>query len=388
MVYALGVAQVISWGTLFYAIGVLGPQMARSLQVTDLTVFGAFTAGLLVSGLAAPRVGRLIDRRGGRRVLAAGSCLAALAFGVLGSASNAAMIVAGWALAGCAMAASLYDAAFASISQVKGIDYRRSVAILTVMGALASTAFWPLSHVLSEAWGWRATWYAYAALQLLVCLPLHLVFLEPHAAAAAGGAREAASGPEPPAATVRWLAGAFALASFALAVCVVHLIELLQAAGVTREQAVSLAMLMGPMQVVGRLGELRLARHVTAVAMGYLPFILVGCALLALLLMDGAGVLSLLFVGALGLGNGVLTIARGTVPQEIFGAPRLGELLGRLSRASLFSRALAPASLSAMAAVSMPHPARLATLMAIAAGGAACYWRAVGRRRLRQGPAR
>src|SRR5438874_4623659 len=177
LVTALGIAQIVSWGTLFYAIGVLGPAMRRDLGVSELFLFGVFSAALLVSGTLAPLMGRLIDRRGGRFVLSLGSVLGATACALLAAAPNAAVMAAGWLVAGAAMAACLYDPAFATLSQHAGARYRRAVTALTLFGGFASTVFWPLSLLLLEAWGWRATWAIYAGLHLALCLTIHLAFI-------------------------------------------------------------------------------------------------------------------------------------------------------------------------------------------------------------------
>src|SRR5688500_10356252 len=146
-VLALGVAQVVSWGSLFYSIGVLGPAMSRDVGVSEVYLFGAFTAGLLVSGAAAPFSGSLVDRRGGRFVLAIGSVLGAVAMGVLALATHPATLLFGWLVAGAAMSACLYDTAFATLSQhMSAAAYRRSVTVLTILGGFASTVFWPLSR--------------------------------------------------------------------------------------------------------------------------------------------------------------------------------------------------------------------------------------------------
>jgi MFS family permease len=170
---ALGVAQIVSWGTLFYTIAVLGAAMRTDTGVSELWLFGSFTAGLFLSGIASPLVGREIDARGGRRVLVAGSVLAALASCVLGSAQGPVTVLAGWLLAGIAMAAALYDPVFATLHQMAGPSYRRSVTALTLFGGFASTVFWPLSQFLLDTLGWRDAFYVYAALQVLVCLPIH-----------------------------------------------------------------------------------------------------------------------------------------------------------------------------------------------------------------------
>lgn len=380
MVYALGVAQVISWGSLYYAIGVLGPQMAADLGLSNLLVFGAFTSGLVVSGLVSPTIGRAVDQRGGRFVLSLGSILSALALALLAVSWNAFTVVTGWLLAGAAMATSLYDPAFATLSQNKSIDYRRSVTLLTLLGALASTAFWPLAHAISQSFGWRAAWMSFAMLELLVCLPLHLAFVPRHSGEAAVVAAAGPSQGLRPGPALAWLSAGLALLSFTFTGCIVNLIALLEASGLSQAQAVSLSMLMGPMQVLSRVAELRLAKHFSAVALGYLPFALAVLALAMLLGAEGPGLMALLFVATLGWGNGILTIARGTVPRELFGSERLGELLGRLARVSIFARAVGPASLPAMAAIAIPQAGRLLALMAIAMAGAACYSRAVKER--------
>src|SRR5205085_5281378 len=137
LVTALGIAQIVSWGTLFYAIGVLGPAMRRDLGVSELFLFGVFSAALLVSGTLAPLMGRLIDRRGGRFVLSLGSVLGATACALLAAAPNAAVMAAGWLVAGAALAACLYDPAFATLSQHAGPRYRRALTALTLFGRFA-----------------------------------------------------------------------------------------------------------------------------------------------------------------------------------------------------------------------------------------------------------
>ena len=172
-VCALGVAQIVSWGTLFYTIAVLGTAMRSATGTGELWLFGSFTAGLFVSGLVSPIVGRQIDVHGGRPVLAAGSLLAGLACVVLAVAQGPVMLAAGWLLAGVAMAACLYDPAFATLHRMAGPSYRRAVTALTLFGGFASTVFWPLSQYLLDTVGWRAAFAIYAGLHVLVCLPLH-----------------------------------------------------------------------------------------------------------------------------------------------------------------------------------------------------------------------
>jgi hypothetical protein len=382
LVVALGIAQIVSWGSLFYSIGVLGPSMSRDVGVSEVFLFGAFTAGLLVSGALSPLSGRMVDERGGGFVLAVGSVLGALALVIVATATHAGVLLAGWLLAGAAMAACLYDTAFATLSQhADAAGFRRSVTILTIFGGFASTVFWPLSQVLMDAWGWRAALYVYALTHLAICLPIHL-WLVPRVpaahreAAVKNAAQPAAAASKLPA--LRLLNASFVLASFVSAVVAVHMVSLLAAQGLSQAQAVSVAMLMGPMQVTGRIAEFGFAKRIDVRKLGAITFGLFFVAVVVLLVaVDGFGPAAFLFVVAFGIANGLFTIMRGTTPGELFGRERLGALLGYLARGSLYSRALAPACFSGILAVGVTRGAALAILAATALAGWAAFTYAV-----------
>ena len=376
LVAGVGLAQIASWGSLFYAIGVLGKPMREELGVSELFLFSAFTAGLLVSGTIAPFVGRWIDRYGGRVVLAFGSIAASIALLVLATAGNAAVLVSGWVLAGAAMSATLYDPAFSTLSQHAGAHYRRSVTALTLLGGFASTVFWPLSHLLLQEWGWRVTLAAYAGLQIAMCLPLHLLLVPGRPATAHASATEAAPPVESPGLSdprLKWLTASFAIGTFIAAVVAVHMVGLLTGAGLTAAEAVTISMLMGPMQVVGRIIEISFASRVRAVTVGIAAFSLIAIALVLLMATQGFGPTAILFVVAFGFGNGVLTIVKGTAPAELFGRDGMGALLGHLSRAAFYAKALAPAALPALVTVGLTRNAALATFVAVAVAGLAAY---------------
>ena len=374
LVTGVGIAQIASWGSLYYAIGVLGKPMREELGVTELFVFTAFTAGLLVSGTLAPWIGRSIDRLGGRRVLAWGSVASAAALAILAVAPNAAVMTLGWLLAGAAMSASLYDPAFATLSQHSGSHYRRAVTSLTLLGGFASTVAWPLSHYLLETHGWRWTLGAYAAFQLLVCLPIHLAVIPrgPHASQRAAQASDARS----PAFAERRLPVlrfAFAVAAFITGLIGVHMVGLLDNAGLTAAEAVTIAMLMGPMQVAGRIVELAFSRHVRAVTAGIIAFALVGSSVAVLAVTHGMGAMAILFVTLYGCGNGVLTIVRGTAPVELYGREGLGELLGYFSRAASYAKAVAPAAWPALLALGVGHRGAVMAVALVAFTGLAAF---------------
>lgn len=373
----LGMAQIVSWGTLYYTIGVLGKSMREALGVSEVFLFSAFTGSLLLSGVLAPAVGRMIDARGGRQVLSMGSLAGALAFVVLATASGPIALAIGWLIAGAAMAATLYDPAFATLNMLTREHYRRAVTALTLFGGFASTVFWPLTHFLQEPLGWRGTLLIYAALHLLICLPIHAFalrrghqpMLNPPVETAAGTATKPADANR----TLRWLAVSFAAGSFVISIVGVHMIALLTGSGLTGTQAVLVAMLMGPMQVAGRLVELGLLSHVRATRIGLGAFGLLFIGVVSLLATDGMGLAALLFVAAYGCGNGVLTIVRGTAPAELLGRDKLGALLGQLSRPAMFAKAVAPVAFTALLAAGFTLSIALAILAGVVAMACASF---------------
>ena len=372
VVAALGIAQIVSWGTLFYTIAVLGTAMREAIGVSEIVLHGAYSAGLLVSGLLAPTVGRRIDARGGRGTLATGSLLAALACVALAAVQGPVTLAAAWLLAGAAMALTLYDPAFATLHHVAGVRYRASVTALTLFGGFASTVFWPLSQWLLEREGFRTAFLAYAVLHVAVCLPLHLLCVPGTVAAHGDGDAGAALAParEPPPSALAWLAGALVFGAFAASAISAHLVTLLTAGGLGIGEAVLIGTLFGPMQVVGRLMEFAFARRVSAIAAGTIAFAALAVALALLTQVRGDFALAALFAGLYGFANGVLTIARGTVPAELFGRRAYGTLLGRLARPQLVARALAPFALAAVITI---DPDRSLALVTLAVGGVVAF---------------
>lgn len=370
IVSALGIAQIISWGSLFYPLAVLAPDLRRDLALGDVEVFGSFTIGLFVSGLVSPAIGRLIDARGGRSVLAAGSLVAAAALVALALAQGLATLVAGYVLAGVAMAACLYDPAFATLHRISGTAYRKAVTALTLFGGFASTVFWPLSQALLESVGWRGAFLVFAVLNLAVCLPLH-VALVPRGSVGARADDEPepgdAPGPARPA-VLAWLATALALAAFLASALSAHVIGLLVSSGLTARDAVLVSSLIGAMQVAGRIVEFTLGRRLRALTVGTLAFALLAIALALLTQVRGLFAVAVVFAGLYGWSNGVMTIVRGTVPAVLFGQHRFGALLGRLARPQFVARAVAPLAVTLLFVL---DPARTVALYALAGTGVA-----------------
>jgi len=383
IVPALGVAQIISWGSLYYPIAVLAAPIRAELGLGNVAVFGSFTVGLFASGFAAPAAGRLIDARGGRAVLAGGSALGAAALVVLALAQGIASLVAGFVLAGLAMAGCLYDPAFATLHRISGSAYRNAVTALTLFGGFASTVFWPLSQLLLDAYGWRAAFAVYAALNLLVCLPVHLLMLPAGRVAQARGDTHA---PQTDAhvrhpAVFAWLAMALALGAFLASALSAHVIGLLTSTGLSARDAVLASSLVGAMQVAGRVVEFTVSRRVDPLTVGTLAFVLLALAAALLTQVHGVWIAALAFAALYGWSNGVMTIVRGTVPAELLGHAGFGALLGRLAQPQFIARAIAPLALTLVFAIDPTRQFSLYALAAIGLAALAAYQLALRARR-------
>ena len=315
--------------------------MAHDCGVDPTVVFGAFTAALLVSAFASPFMGRTIDRLGGRPVMATGSLCATAALLLLALAQGPVLLVAGWLLAGAAMAMTLYDPAFASLHRLRPATYRRAVTALTLWGGFASTVFWPIANGLQDAVGWRWTLAAFAAVHLFACLPIHLRVL-PREERREPTVRGASDGPARAPAALFWLVASFTTVGLIVGALGVRLIDMLQAGGLSAREAVWIGALIGPMQVLGRVLEFTVARHARAVHVGFASFGLMTLATLVLLAFDHSLPVAVAAVVLYGMANGLNTIVQGIAPAEIIGGPGIGTLLGRIARPALVARATAP----------------------------------------------
>jgi MFS family permease len=340
----LGVTQIFAWGSSYYLPAVIAPAVASETGWPLAWVVGGLSLGLLVAGLISPRVGTLIDRNGGRTVMAFSAVCIGLGQIGLAAAPNLAVFVTAWLVIGLGMGAGLYDAAFATLGRLFGAQARSAIGALTLFGGFASTICWPLSALLLSHLGWRGACLVYAGVQLLVALPLYLTFLpgrtgmrspergDPTLDAPAADGRSALP-------TKIVLAVTLTLASVISSTMSVHLLTILQAGGLALAAAVSLGALVGPSQVAARSVELVIARHHHPIWTKVVSTLSVAIGILML----WAGVpilpLALAFYGA---GIGLDSIARGTLPLALFGAEGYARLMGRLAMPSLMAQAAAP----------------------------------------------
>jgi MFS family permease len=351
LVGALGVTQIVSWGSLYYAFPLLLAPIEQELGWHRASVVGAFSLSLLIAGVAAIPAGIAIDRFGGRAPMAWGSLTAAVLLALLSRTESLAMFYALWAGLGLCMAATLYEPAFAVIYRSFGTDARKAVTALTLVAGFASTVFWPFTEWLVAGLGWRDALTVLAALNLLVCWPLHQFALPAPARAGLSAHRHHWKAGEHAAAPWRssgfWLlAVVFAANMLAFAVLSVHLIPLLVERGLSTAQAAALAALVGPLQVAGRVVEYAFGRRFSAAAAGMTALVLLPAGLLLMI----AGGASFVVLGAglalYGASNGVMTIVRAVVPAELYGRERYATLNGALSVPVILTRAAGPVAAS------------------------------------------
>lgn len=340
VIAGLGTAQTLAWASSYYLPAILADSMAADLGLSTLWVFAALSAGLLVSSFFGPLAGRFIDRHGGHRVLPVSNVIFAVALACLGFASGPASLVASWLLLGAAMSCGLYDAAFSTLVRIYGHEARRAITGITLIAGFASTIGWPVTAWIELNFGWRAACFAWAAVHLLICLPLnHWLPAGKHVP------REGAQDTPPaPDRRKRWMMAAlafvFAGTWFSSTSMAAHLPRLLQEAGATLPAAISAAALVGPAQVAARAVEFWLLRRMQPLVSAQLAT-LAHPAGAAFLLATGAPAAPL-FALAHGAGNGVMTIANGTLPLQLFGATGYGLRQGMLMMPARLLAAAAP----------------------------------------------
>nr|WP_254803850.1 MFS transporter [Methylobacterium sp.]USU34629.1 MFS transporter [Methylobacterium sp.] len=342
VISALGVVQILTWGSSFYLLSVLAAPMSKDTGWPLGWVIGGLSLGLLVAGLVSPRVGAFIGEHGGRPVLAFAAIALALGLPGIALAPNVAAHLAAWLLVGLGMGTGLYDPAFATLGRLYGAEARPAITTLTLWGGFASTVCWPLSAFLIEQVGWRGTCLAYAGLHLLVTLPLVLLLipqLPVRIVTRLEGAMPAIRLKGRERRAFLLMAGVLTLGGTVMAMVSVHLITLLQARGVALTSAVAYGALIGPAQVVARIVEMagKGRHHPLWTLTAAMVLVVLGVAMLT----AGLPLVGLALV-LYGAGNGIYSIARGTVPLALFGPERYAALVGRLARPGLVAQALAP----------------------------------------------
>lgn len=339
VIAALGTTQTLAWASSYYLPAILADPIARDLGISSNWFFAAFSAALVISGLLGPRVGRQIDQVGGRQVLSASNVILAGGLALLGASTTLWMLSTAWLLLGIGMGLGLYDAAFGALGRIYGDKARGAITGITLIAGFASTVGWPLSALGLEKIGWRETCYAWAAAHIIIGLPLNLFFL-PRTEEAKRVDGPVVKPHIPMDRTMVLLSFAFAAAWTVTSAMAAHLPRIVEAFGATPAQAVFAGMMIGPAQVAARVLEASTLSRFHPLFSTRLACIThpIGACVIGIFGGGAAAAFALLH----GAGNGILTIARGTLPLAIFGPKNYAYRLGLIGAPSRICQALAP----------------------------------------------
>ncbi|CAN7600461.1 arsenite efflux MFS transporter ArsK [Devosia sp. LjRoot3] len=370
-IWALGVTQIIGYGTLYYSFSILAPGIAEEFGIAVEWIYGSISLALLAGGLISPYAGGLADKHGAARVLSMGSVAAAVSLIVCGLAGNASAFLAGLVLVELASAFVLYSTAFALLAQATGPQAQRSITYLTLIAGFASTIFWPLTTWMLQGLDWHQVYFVFAGMHLLMCLPLHL-WLTRFARIAAQRPVEETAAPVLQASgggnfTFILLVLGFSLAGFVSAATLFHIVPMLGLLGLGGS-GVLVATLFGPAQVASRLINMAFGKDLPPPVLAVISAVLMPTALAVLALTAPAIAGAVAFAIIFGLGSGLFSIVSGTLPLALFGKAGFGKRLGWISLGRLGVSAVAPFALSVALGAIGPKP----SVWLLTAAGLSC----------------
>jgi len=357
----LGITQIISWGSGFYIPAVLAVPISASLKITTELFFWAFTVSLLVSGLLGPRIGKFIDRLGGRKVLPYGSIAFFIGLALLATATEPIQLFAAWFFIGIGGSMGNYDAAFATAVNFFGNKSNAVIAGITVFAGFSSTISWPLTSLLFNQFGWREAIWFWAVSHLLISLPLHLTI--PRA--------ERKEIPDMTGPIKKMIkrkfrfdplllvfALMFALEGFIVSSVNTTLPFMLGELGASVELALLASVLLGPFQVLARVLLVAMGPRATPIMVAAISIAAHPLGVIFIWVFGEAGLLP--FVILHGIGVGLNPFIRGSLPLLFFGADRFGQRQGYIMMPSKILSALSPTLLTLMLLVN-PQLAIFAT---------------------------
>jgi hypothetical protein len=352
IVAALGLTQIIGYGTLYYSFSILAPRMAADLGITLAQVFAVFSASLFVGGLSAPYIGRQMDRIGAAAVMATGSVLSAMTLILCAWSPSVAIFALAVVLLEISSGMVQYQAAFAALVEADPRSASRSITYLTLIAGFASTIFWPVATAMLGYLTWREIYLVYAGLNPTVSMPLHLWIMQRGKVAAAGGqrpTREPVAGVIPHErrrSTVFAVSAAFALLGFTLGAMLAHMVPMLGTLGFG-DAAVVIGSLFGPAQVLSRLINMIFGTRLAPPGLAVVSAIFMVLSVVILALSGNWLPGAVAFAICLGLGSGINSIAQGSLPLYLFGSEGYGALTGKMAAARLAAGAAAPFAFAA-----------------------------------------
>lgn len=352
IVSALGMTQIIGYGTLYYSFSILAPEMAEDLGLTLAQVFGIFSASLFIGGLSATYIGKQMDRMGAATILTIGSALSALTLALCAWSPSVFVFALAIILIEISSGMVQYQAAFAALVQSDPRTASRSITYLTLIGGFASTIFWPITAALVGYLTWREIYLVFAALNLFVCMPLHLWMARKGKAEGVRGvnrAREHVVGAVPPErrrGAMIVVSAAFAILGFTLASVLAHMVPMLGTLGLGTT-AVVIGSLFGPAQIMSRLVNMIFGTSLSPPMLAVISAALMVLGIVVLAVTGNSLPGAAAFAICLGLGSGINSIAQGSLPLYLFGSDGYGAITGKMAAARLALGAAAPFAFAA-----------------------------------------
>lgn len=358
LAWRLAVGQLFSWGILYYAFTVVVGPMAAGTGWSRSFLNLGLTLGLLAWGVGAYPAGRWIQRHGARKLMAAASLLGGFSLVLMGLGSSPGLYLVAWVLLGAAMAGALYEPAFAVVTAAFGASYRKGIVLITLVGGFASTVFIPIAQVAVTQLGWREALVLLGLVQAGFGFPLHWWGLpggraKPVTAGNVAGAFPAAcarAGLRTHLHDRRFIGLSvwFAAHAAGFTGLLFQLVPFLEARQVPTEAILAAMAVMGPMQVTGRLTLSFQGERFSSVGIGFVAMASLLAGLISLWLLPATVPWLCVFAGLFGLGNGMLTIVRGTAVAEFFGRGNYAEISGAIAAPAVIAKAVAPLAFAAL----------------------------------------
>lgn len=360
LVLGLGLNCTIGYGTVFYSFSLMSLELETAFSWPAEFIYGIYSLGILLSGIAAPFIGRYLDRWGVRYLMSVGSLLVALSFFGLATMSTKTEFVIYLLLMEVFSVLVLYESAFVALAHAAGQRARLPITQITLIAGFASTIFWPLISWMLSYMDWRSVYWILGVMHVIICLPLHIFLLvkvkkptidtQCNTDAQQKNVQNTQDFIErfslSPIKVEILISIAFGFVAFCFTGLQIHLFGIMQALSVTDKLALLAGVLVGPFQVVSRAADMLLGQKLNPVYLGILSIasMLLGVLLLMSSIISAYTVL--IFAVAFGFGQGLTSIVRGAVPLYIFGEHNYGTITGRMNGIRMIMTALAPVSFS------------------------------------------
>lgn len=343
----LALGETLVWAVLYYVFPALLLRWEQDTDWSKSELTAAITFAVLLSAAISPLTGRLIDAGRGPHLMAGSAVLGGLGLLALSQVTSLWAFYGAWAVVGLSLAGCLYEPCFALVTRIRGSAARHGIILITLVAGFASAISFPVTHSLSELFGWRITVTVFGAVAIVIVAPILW-----RGASLLENSKPVVEAPARPATQSRndflktttfwFLAIGFACAAVLHGATLQHLLPLLDERGVAADMAVLVASFVGPMQVAGRLAMMASEKHTSNHGVAICAFFLM-CLSVLLLIIDGSSPLSLVaFVTLFGGAYGTVSIIRPLIAREILGEADFGAKSGALALPYLAGSASAP----------------------------------------------